>query len=90
MDCSFKCLVVLVFLGPDARDTLTSPLVVRGSGDIARTVEGAHPADDKTEALLTENVSRPKDTRALVALGWAPALTELWGYIKNSHRRTSG
>lgn len=52
----FKCLVVLVFLGPDTRDMiLTSPPPLRGSGDIARTVEGAHLADDKTEALMTEN-----------------------------------
>lgn len=64
----FKCLVVLVFIGPDARDILTSLPALRGSGNIARTVEGTHPADDKTEALMTDNVARPKDTRALVAL----------------------
>lgn len=64
----FKCLVVLVFVGPDTRDTLTSLPAIRGSGNIARTVEGTHLADDKTEALMTENVARPKDTKALVAL----------------------
>lgn len=61
----FKCLAVLVFVGPDARDILTSHPAIRGSVNIARTVEGMHPADDKTEALMIENVARPKDTRAL-------------------------
>lgn len=41
--------------GPDTRDILTSLPALRGSGNIARTVEGIHPADDKTEALMTEN-----------------------------------
>nr|XP_048296005.1 multiple myeloma tumor-associated protein 2 isoform X1 [Myodes glareolus] len=45
-----------LLLGPYTRDMiLTSPPALRGSGDIARTVEGAHLADDKTEALMTEN-----------------------------------
>lgn len=70
---SFKSLVVLVFIGPDARDILTPLPAIRGSGNIARTVEGTHPTDDKTEALMTENVDKPKDTRALVAL------PNLWG-----------
>lgn len=77
----FKYLVILVFLGPDTRDMiLTSPPAVRGSGDIARTMEGVHPEDDKTEALMTENVAKPKDTRALVALSWDLAHHQaLWG-----------
>lgn len=59
---------VPVFLGPDARDILTSLPAIRGSGNIARTVEGTHPTDDKTEVLMTENVATPKDTRGLAAL----------------------
>nr|XP_006246548.1 multiple myeloma tumor-associated protein 2 homolog isoform X1 [Rattus norvegicus] len=54
--------------GPDARDILTSLPAIRGSGNIARTVEGTHPTDDKTEVLMTENVATPKDTRGLAAL----------------------
>lgn len=87
----FKCLVILVFLGPDTRDMiLTSPPAVRGSGDIARTMEGVHPADDKTEALMTENVAKPKDTRAgCPELGPCPPPSSV-GSIKSSHWMPSG
>ncbi|XP_052613383.1 multiple myeloma tumor-associated protein 2 isoform X2 [Peromyscus californicus insignis] len=74
-------------LGPDTRDMiLTSPPALRGSGDIARTVEGAHPANDKTEALMTENVARPKDTRSPGCPELRPCPPPSFvGSIKSSH-----
>lgn len=62
------CLAVLVSSDLGARGmTLTPlPLAVRGgSGDLAGTVEGAHPTEDRTEALMPETAAGSMEARGL-------------------------